>query len=146
MRYEIRRIALGPTLRLVSYIAGAITLLPAMCLAGLVVQGIARASRVFSNLRQFEVRFPGTQTGPAPHLPPLPVNLVEQLGLGRADQMIQTLAGQLPLIFVLFSLLIVLAVTLTAAFAVLLFGLGYNLIAPRVGGLTVDLQVANDEG
>lgn len=141
MRYEVRRISVGSTLRFVFLIGGLIALLPASCAAILGVQLIQRANGTLANLRRFEITLPAVQiAGFNIDLPPVPVNLVEQLGLSQADQTVQSLSSRMPVAFALIILLVALAITLALALGSLLFVGGYNLLASYIGGLKVELR------
>jgi hypothetical protein len=138
MRYSIRRIGMGSTLRVGLALGWLVALCPAICLAGLAVQILRSVSRALAQLEPFDINMLG-QT----------IATIDPLGLLKlsgAAEVVGRLTASLPITFG--ALVLLLTIVGAAMFIVvgLLFALGYNLLASVTGGLVFELQHIAREG
>ncbi|MEN9934957.1 MAG: hypothetical protein RLZZ387_1536 [Chloroflexota bacterium] len=144
MRYTIRRIAPTSALRVGCALGWLLALPPALLVAWLVVRAVRIASDSLQGLRDAEVRLP-TFDIPVVGLIDLgtvPVDLTGPLGLDDRSRQVAELVDRLPQIFAGTTFALVAVGALAVAAVVVLFSLGYNLLARLGFGLEVELDAA----
>jgi hypothetical protein len=147
MQYEIRRVGMSSALRLLCVIGALALLLPAMCVAGLFVRLVRSAGQTLANMQHLSIALPDAQVGPLTvPLPNVNLDLVDRLGLTQAAYSVQAVASRSTEMFVVATLLLVLFGVLIVAVIGLAFVLLYNLLAPHLGGVKVDLQSTRTDG
>lgn len=137
MRYKIRRVTLGSTLRVAFTLGWLVALCPALGLAAVAVQVLRRAGQALAQVQPIEIEFFGQDL--------LRIDILEALRLDATARTIVGLASNETLAFAMIAL--VLTVLGAAVFVVagLLFGAGYNLLAGIGGGLEIELTGQNQE-
>ncbi|HEX9369375.1 MAG TPA: hypothetical protein VF897_00140 [Roseiflexaceae bacterium] len=141
MRYRIDRVGFGSALRFAAAIGVALALLPGLCIAGLALQLLQRAGRTLAGMREFAVEIPEQKLGPiAVNIPPIPIDLVQRLGLAQLDQTIGGIAAHPARTFLLIAIALILAVALALILAALLACAEYNLLARYGGGIEVEVR------
>ena len=142
MRYEIRRVSLWSTLRFGLMAGVALAVLPALCIATLMVQAVHRIATILAAASNINVALPNIDVGIGSiPLPPFTLDLIQTLGLHGAVQTTNSLGANQALLFLGIALLVILASGLLLALPLVIFGLIYNLIAPTVGGFQIDLRL-----
>ncbi len=132
MRYTIRRIVPGTALRVGCALGWLVALCPALGLAWLAAQLIQRLSQALAQIEPLEIALLGQ--------PIARIDLLEILRLSTAAQLLDRLAANLPMTFLMIAFVLMLLGAAALAVAVLLFSVGYNLLARLGGGLEVELQ------
>jgi len=132
MRYSIRRIGVGSTLRASLLLGWLVALCPALCIAGVAAQVLRRVSQSFGQIAPFDITI---LDRPVAH-----IDLLQQVGLSGTAQTVAQLAGNLTRTFVIFALLLTLAGAAVFVMIALLFSIGYNVLAGLVGGIEVELR------
>lgn len=141
MRYEIRRVSLWSTLRFGLMAGIALAVLPALCMATLIVQVVRRIATLLTAASNINVALPSIDVGIGSiPLPPFTLDLIQTLGLHGAVQTANNLGANQALLFLGVALLVILASGLLLALPLVIFGMIYNLIAPTIGGFQVDLK------
>jgi hypothetical protein len=136
MSYRIRQVGLGSAARVGCWLGGLATLLPALCLAGLVVLTAQRLDAAFRSIQPIELRI-GPQTIAR-------IDLLDTLRLGGPAQAAATLTDRAPLTFLAVTLLCLVGGALALTAASVLLGAAYNLLAARGHGLEVALDQRGD--
>jgi hypothetical protein len=131
MRYTIRRIAPGTALRVGCALGWLVALCPALGLAWLAAQLIQRLSQALAQIEPLEIALLGQ--------PIARIDLLEILRLSTVAQVLDRLAANLPMTFLMIAFVLMLLGAAALAVAVLLFSVGYNLLARLGGGLEVEL-------
>jgi hypothetical protein len=132
MRYTVRSISLFSALRVGCALGWLIALCPAIGLAWLIGQVIQRLSESVSKVETFNLEVFGQ--------PIATLDLMQLLGLSNAASTISELAANLGATVILLSLVLLAVGALAVALTVLLFCLGYNLLAAIGGGIKVELR------
>ena len=141
MRYEIRHVSLRSTAKYGLMAGFALAFLPALCVAGLAVQLVRQVARAFESLTGVLVDLPDIDIGLGTiPLPDIPINLVQQLGLSNTAETVDRLGASLGVVFFLTMLGVIVGGVLLLLLPALLFVLIYNVLAPAVGGVAVDLR------
>jgi transmembrane protein DUF3566 len=131
MRYKIRRIAPGSALRVGCALGWLVLLCPALCMAGVVVQALQRVNQTLGGITPFEITLLGQSIAR--------IDLLEILRLSDTARTVAQLTRSQPLTLVALTLLFTAVGAVVLAVAVLLFSVGYNLLARAGGGLEVEL-------
>jgi hypothetical protein len=147
MRYEVRHVSLR-SLALTGAVAGLVfSCLPVLCLGSIMMSLVNRAAEILLSMRSFLVQIPDLEAfGLSIELPDIPVDLVSRFGLEGLEGAVLALAGSGGLILVLLLLGGMVSGALGVALFALLWGAVYNLLAPNLGGLKIDLQPALGDG
>jgi hypothetical protein len=132
MRYTIRRVSIGSTVKIGLALGWLVALCPALCLAGVAVQVLRRVSAALGQIRSYDIALLGQTVAT--------LDLVSLLGLSSAAQTTTQLTSQIGVTFAILTLVLTLAGAAVFLGAALLFSIGYNLLAALVGGLEVDLR------
>ncbi len=138
MRYTIRRIGLGSALRMSLLLGWAVALCPALCLAGLAVQLLRTLSRALAQVQTLDITVLGQNIAT--------VDPLALLQLRSAADAVNRLTAGLLGTFLLLTLALLLIGGLMFVAVGLLASLAYNLLAPLVGGLEVELQHRGGDG
>ena len=138
MRYSIGRIGLGSALRVSLLVGWLVALCPAMCLAGLAVQALQALGRALAQVQTLDITVLGQKIATVD-----PLALLQLRGI--ADSIDRLTAGLLGT-FLLLTLALLIVGGVMFVVAGLLVSVGYNLIAPLVGGLEVELQDGGEAG
>ncbi|HLE15895.1 MAG TPA: hypothetical protein VI776_14190 [Anaerolineales bacterium] len=149
MRYEVRQISLRSLVVSGAIVGLVFSCLPALCLGVVALRLIARAADLLISMRSFMVQIPDLEAfGLSVDLPDIPVDLVSRLGLEGLEGTVLALAASGGLFLALLLLGGLLLGALVVALFALLWGAVFNLIAPRLGGLEVELQpgLDNEQG
>jgi hypothetical protein len=132
MRYSIRRIGIGSTLRASLLLGWLVVLCPATCLAGLAIQVLRAVGIALAQVETLDITVLGQK-----------IATVDPLGLLKlrsAAETIQRLTERLPVTFLLLTLLLTIVGAIVCLAVGLLFSVAYNLLAPAVGGIEVELE------
>lgn len=132
MRYTVRSISLLSALRVGCALGWLIALCPAIGLAWLVGQAIQRINESVSRVETFNLEVFGQ--------PIATIDLMQLLGLSNAASTVSELAANLGTTVIMLSLVLVAVGALAVALTVLLFCMGYNLLAALGGGIKVELR------
>lgn len=132
MRYTVRSISLFSALRVGCALGWLIALCPAIGLAWLIGQAIQRIHESVSRVETFDIEVFGQ--------PIASIDVVQLLGLSNAASTINELATNLGTTVAMLVLLFIAAGALAVALTVLLFCMGYNLLAALGGGIKVELR------
>jgi hypothetical protein len=138
MRYSIRRIGFGSALRMSLLLGWAVALCPALCLAGLAVQGLRMLSRALAQVQTLDISVLGQNIAT--------VDPLALLQLRSAANTVDRLTAGLLGTFLLLTLALLFVGGVMFVAVGLLASLAYNLLAPLTGGLEVELQRRNSEG
>ncbi|HJZ49061.1 MAG TPA: DUF3566 domain-containing protein [Roseiflexaceae bacterium] len=137
MRYSIRRIGLGSALRMSLLLGWLVALCPALCLAGLAVQLLRILSRALAQVQTLDITVLGQKIATID-----PLALLQLRGTADSiDRLTATSLGT----FLLFALVLLIVGGVMFVGVGLLVSMAYNLIAPLVGGLEVELERGNVE-
>ena len=131
MRYIIRKISLSSALRIGCLLGWLVALVPAIVFAGISAYVLDRISKLFTSIQPISLTILGQEI--------LHLDLLSSLGLRGTAQTVSQLAADLPVTFILFSLLFLVLGSLLFAFTWVLASVSYNLLASMGGGLEVDL-------
>jgi len=134
MRYRIRRVAPGSALRVGCALGWLVMLCPALVFAAVVVQVLRRVDQALGGVAPFTITLLGQTVAR--------IDLLEALQLSDTARTVAQLTQRQPLTIVALTLLFTAVGAVMLAVAVLLFSLGYNLLARAGGGLEVDLREA----
>jgi len=137
MRYSIRRIGLGSTLRMSLLLGWAVALCPALCMAGLAVQALRTLSRALAQVQTLDITVLGQNIAT--------VDPLALLQLRDAADMLNRLTAGLLATFLLLTLALLLVGGVMFVAVGLLVSLVYNLLAPLAGGIEVELQPSGSE-
>lgn len=132
MRYTIRRIAPGSALRVGCTLGWLVALGPALCLAVVAVQVLQRVNQAFTRVEPLDIEVLGQ--------PVARIDFLEILRLSDAAQTVGQLTGSLTATFIILLLVLTLIGSAVLMVVLLLFSVGYNVLATIGGGLEVDLQ------
>lgn len=132
MRYKIQRIMPGSALRVGCALGWLVALCPALCLAGLAVRALQQVDQALGRVTPIEISVLGQQIAR--------IDLLAILGLSATAQTVGGLTSRLPLTFALLAVLLMLAGAALMIVVLLLFSVGYNLLAALGGGLEVELR------
>jgi hypothetical protein len=148
VRYQICRISPRSALRVGCALGWLVALPLALIVAWLAVRLVERVSDTLRGLKEAEVRLPSFELPVVGQvdLGSVPVDVASPLGLDSAAQSASDLAAQLPLVFAGVTLVTMLAGAAVFALGLLLFSLGYNLIARAGAGLEVELERTSETG
>jgi hypothetical protein len=144
VRYQVRRITARSALRVGFTLGWLVALPPALVSGWLATRLVEQVDAALRGLREAEVRLPSFELPVVGlvELGSVPVDVATPLGLDSAARDAAGLAAQLPLVFTTVTLVAVLAGAALFTFGLLLFCLGYNLIAGLGGGLEIELRSA----
>jgi hypothetical protein len=137
MRYSIRRIGIGSTLRVSLMLGWLVALCPAICLAGLAVQLLRSIRRALAQVEPFDINVLGQTVAT--------IDPIGLLKLSGAAEAVGRLTASLPITFGALALLLTIVGAAVFLVVGLLFALGYNLLAPATGGLEVELRNAEPD-
>jgi hypothetical protein len=132
MRYRIRRITPESALRVGCTLGWLVMLCPALCMAMVLVQVLQRINQALVGITPIEITLLGQSIAR--------IDLLEILRLSEAARTVARLMQSQPLTLAALTLLFTAVGALLLAVAVLLFSLGYNLLARAGGGLEVELR------
>jgi hypothetical protein len=132
MRYSIRRIGVGSTIRTSLLLGWLVVLCPALCLAGLAIQVLRAVGRALVQVETLDITVLGQKIATID-----PLGLLKLRGVAES---IQGLTARLPLTFILIALLLTIVGAAVFLAVGLLFSIGYNLLAGLVGGIEVELR------
>ena len=132
MRYSIRRIGVGSTLRLSLLLGWLVALCPAMCLAGAAVQILRVVGRAVAQVETLDITVLGQKIAT--------IDPLALLKLRGTAETVGQLSARLPITFGLITLLLTILGAVVFVVVGLLFSTAYNLLAPAVGGLQVELR------
>lgn len=135
MRYTIRRVSLWSALRTGCVLGWVIALCPAIGIALLVGELLARANQALVRIAPFDITI-YNQTIAS-------IDVLAILRLSETAQTVHDLARNLGGTVLLLTLVLIVLGTIAVAFTVALFCLGYNLLARIGGGVQVELR--NDD-
>ncbi|HEU5087391.1 MAG TPA: hypothetical protein VFT99_08090 [Roseiflexaceae bacterium] len=138
MRYSIRRIGLGSALRMSLILGWLVALCPAMCLAGVALQLLRILGRALAQVQTLDITVLGQRIATVDPLALLQLR-------STADSIERLTAGALGT-FLLFTLILLILGGAMFVVVGLLVSLGYNLLAPIIGGIEVELQRDAVEG
>ncbi len=141
MQYEIRRVSLGSIARF-GCLAGIIAALPpALCVGAVFLALVRRFSQLFTDMQDFAIDPEAIDLGLVNvDIPPIPVNLTQPLGLAQTAETVRSLADRGAVLFVISALALLLLGALVLTLIALAIGGFYNLLAPRLGGIKVELS------
>jgi len=111
-----------------------VMLCPALVVAAVVVQVLRRVDQALGGVAPFTITLLGQTVAR--------IDLLEALQLSDTARTVAQLTQRQPLTIVALTLLFTAVGAVMLAVAVLLFSLGYNLLARAGGGLEVDLREA----
>jgi hypothetical protein len=137
MRYSIRRIGMTSTLRLSLLLGWLVALCPAMCLAGAAVQILRIVGRAIAQVETLDITVLGQKIAT--------IDPLALLKLRDAAESVGRLTARLPLTFGLLTLLLTIVGAAVFVVVGLLFSLAYNLLAPAIGGLEVELRARESD-
>ncbi len=141
MKYRVDRIGYRSVVRFLSLIGLVVCALPGLCMAGLAVTLLAHMGRTLAGLRQFAVTLPPQAIGPLRlEFPPIPIDLVDRLGLTQAERTVAVLDGHLGWMFIVFTVVLVAVGTAALVFAGVVAIAAYNMAARLTGGVAVMLR------
>ena len=94
-------------------------LVPSLLLSGVIVTAVLRLNAAFTRLSSMTIAIPAQAIGPLTlELPPLPLDLVDRLGLAVADQTVSNWSAQPWVLFFALAIgLVLLATVLSIAVA-----------------------------
>ncbi|NOK59689.1 MAG: hypothetical protein GFH27_549285n213 [Chloroflexi bacterium AL-W] len=131
-QYQIRRIAPGSVIR-ISFLLGWVVLLcPTLCVAGIFIQVLRQINQAITRVEPIELSMLGQEIAS--------IDLLNVLRLSETAQTIGQLSDNVALTFTGMVVLLLLAGVIVGTGAMLLFSVGYNILASIGGGFVVDLR------
>lgn len=132
MHYRICHINYGSAIKTSLLIGWLVSLLPALCLAGIGVRALQQVNGAVSQIQPYEITVLGQRLA---RFDPL-----QELQLADAAHTIQQLTANPTATFLRWTLILTLIGAALVLAATLLFCLGYNIIAALGGGLAVEIE------
>lgn len=132
MRYSIRRIAPGSALRVGCTLGWIIALGPALLIAFVAVQALQKLNEALVNVESFNIEVFGQSIAS--------IDILSILNMSDTAQTVSQLSASIGATFVGLLLLLTLVGAVIVMLVMLIFSMGYNLLAMIGGGLEVDLE------
>ncbi len=132
MQYRICHISYGSAIKTSLLLGWLVSLLPALCLAGIGVRALEQVNSTIAQIQPYEITVLGQQIAR--------FDALQELQLADTAQTVQQLTANPTATFLRWTLILTLVGAALVLAATLLFCLGYNIIAALGGGLAVEVE------